>query len=67
MAKYMNLTNEVAIEMMVAVEYPDDSRRAGLIWEQETTPRTRQLWEDRADALIANLRYRGIAIEERRS
>ena len=61
----MNLTNEVAIEMMMAVEYLDDSRRAGLIWEQETTPATRQLWKDRADSLIANLRANGIRIEER--
>jgi hypothetical protein len=62
---YPNLTNEVAIEMMAVVEYPDDSRRPGLIWAKETTPRTRQLWEDRADALIANLRYRGVMIEEK--
>jgi hypothetical protein len=61
---YMDLTNEVAIQMMMAVEYPGDSRRPGLVWQQETTPSTRQLWEDRADELIANLRYAGIKVEE---
>jgi hypothetical protein len=62
---YMNVTNEFAIQMMMAVEYAGDSRNPYRIWERETTPRTRQLWEDRADEVIANLRALGIMVEER--
>lgn len=62
---YLNVKNEVAIQMMMAVEFADDSRNPYRIWEKETTPRTRQLWEDRADEVIANLRATGIKVEER--
>lgn len=61
---YLNLTNEVAIQMMAAVEFAGDSRNPYRIWEKETTRGTRQLWEDRADEVIANLRAVGVKIVE---
>jgi hypothetical protein len=61
---YLNLTNEVAIELMTASQYPDEPGNPRKVWQEKMTPAERQLWEDRAESLIANLRYRGIKVEE---
>jgi len=63
--KYLKVVNELAVQMLKATEFPDDSRSVYKIWEQETNRTSRQFWEDRAEAVITGLGHIGIDVEER--